>query len=207
MEVVVTDAISTGTSIEAGSLDFHKSEISDKQLVEAVLAGKQEEYRYLVLRYQDQVFAMIMRQVGERDVAEDLAQDTFLRAYRGLKQFRNDAKFSTWLIRIALNVCNSYFSSRRYREKQKTVVMENQLNNTTDTTNSDQGYSAEQIERLRVAVQKLSPTLQSVLVICGLEKKSYEEAARILEIPVGTVRSRLNRARERLQQLYFEVSR
>lgn len=183
-------------------------ETNEQEIIGRVLAGNREEFRHLVTAHQAQVFAMIMRQVGDRTIAEELSQDTFIRAFRSLAQFRAEAKFSTWLIQIALNVSRSYFSSRRYKETVRTdsidLKTETVMNRSNPAESAEQTYSADQVEKLRKTVQSLNPPLRDVLVLCGLEKKSYEEAAKILEIPVGTVRSRLNRARHQLQELYFE---
>ncbi|MCC6931909.1 MAG: sigma-70 family RNA polymerase sigma factor [Deltaproteobacteria bacterium] len=93
---------------------------SDTELIHTVLGGNRDEFRCLVRKYQNQVFAMIRRQVNNNPVAEDLTQETFLRAFKGLKSFDHRASFSTWLIRIALNTTSTYFSSAQYKKQRLT---------------------------------------------------------------------------------------
>ncbi len=182
----------------------------EQEVIRNVLAGAKEEYRHLVAAHQSQIYAMMLKQVGDPTVAEELTQDAFLRAYRSLGKFRFDARFSTWLTRIALNLSHSYFASRRFKEQQKSRSLDmnmydqEKIENPIDSP-EESPFDAEAIQQLRRAIQKLKPKFREVLVLCGLEKKSYQEAAELLGIRVGTVRSRLNRARHQLQQLYFEV--
>lgn len=174
---------------------MNADELDDGQIIEQVLAGDKQAFRFLVLRYQSQVFAMLMRQIAERDLAEELTQETFLRAYRELKSFRGEAKFSSWLIRIALNLSNSYFSSKRFKQRKQTESLEMENDRTTNETPHSRAERHEMLKRFRASLELISPKLREVMVLCGLEDRSYEEAAQILEIPVGTVRSRLNQAR------------
>lgn len=182
----------------------------EQEVIRKVLAGAKEEYRHLVAANQSQIYAMMLKQVGDPTVAEELTQDAFVRAYRHLNKFRFDARFSTWLTRIALNLSHSYFASRRFKEQQRSTSLDmstyerNHQQNSSDSE-QDSPYDPEAIQQLRRAIQQLKPKFREVLVLCGLEKKSYQEAADLLGIRVGTVRSRLSRARHQLQQLYFEV--
>lgn len=168
---------------------------SDGEVVRQVLAGKRELFQVLVTRYKGQVFSMILRQVGDHAVADDLAQETFVKAYLNLKSFRYESKLSTWLVRIALNTTNSYFSSRRFKELQRTKTLD--YTTPAGTTQSPEQLSEKQsaLELFRSAISNLKPKFREVIVLCGLEGKSYEEAALVLGVPIGTVRSRLNTAR------------
>lgn len=164
----------------------------ETELIERIVAGRAEEFSVLVERYQSMVFGMIMRQVGSRDIADELAQETFLRAFQNLDSFRNRSKFSTWLIRIALNQTSSWFASKRFQQARRTVSL--------DLTAHDRPADGEADTRNRealflMALGALAPKFRDVITLCGYEGRSYEEAAMILEIPVGTIRSRLNRAR------------
>ena len=175
-------------------------EEDDHQIVREVVAGNSDRFRLLVLRHQALVFALIMRQVGEKELAEELAQETFLKAYRNLKLFRFEAKFSTWLTRIALNTMNSYFSSRAYKERSRTDSFSQEKHDRPEALGADAKSDMEQFRNL---LGTLSPKLREVLVLCGLEGKSYEEAAHMLSIPIGTVRSRLNKARLVLKDAFL----
>jgi len=169
-----------------------EKESDEVSLVARICAGDRDLFRMIVETHKDAVFSCVMRQVGVYATAEELTQDIFLRAYRGLRSFRGDSALRTWLIRIALNTTNSYFGSKRYRQQIATDVL--------DPLKHDRGIEMEpqdsaQIVLFRKALGSLPPKLRYTLVLCGLEGKKYEEAADILGIPVGTVRSRLNKAR------------
>ncbi len=163
-------------------------------LIEKVLAGRRDEFRRLVLAYQGKVFSMIMRQVANNAIAEELAQESFLRAYRNLHKFRGEAKFSTWLTRIALNTTNNYFASREYRERmQREDFTKAQLK--IAAPEASEKHSAEaRFEKLRQCVCELPQRYREVVVLCSYENRTYQEAADILGIPSGTVASRMNKA-------------
>lgn len=174
-------------------------EDSEKEIVRKILAGGKEEFRHLVLRYQDQVYTLIMRQVKDAECAEELLQDCFVRAFRALASFRFEATLSTWLSGIALNLTNSYLSSKKYKTKRQEESLVS-----TDIPETDQAAESSvkerRIEEVRQAVMELPVKLREAVVLCGFEGKSYEEASRILKIPIGTVRSRLNQARNVLRE-------
>lgn len=184
----------------------HGSAPSERDIIERVLRGSRDEFRHLMRLHQDKVYALILRQVGDPQVAQELAQDTFVKAYQKLSSFRFESEFSTWLIRIALNHSNSYFSSKKFKQGQRTVSLDmERYEQPAIEEENDEQYDKEAVERLRRAIGKLKPNFREVLVLCALEKKSYQEAATVLGIAVGTVRSRLNRARNQLQEVYLEV--
>ena len=176
-------------------------DISDDQIISAVNAGDYEAFSSLVIRYQNMVFALIMRQVADRELAHDLSQEVFVKAYKGLRGFKSQAAFSTWLSRIAINHTHSYFSSKKYKQKTKTSTLNPEIHAQASTT--DEALEKEQqLLKLRTFVAQLSPTYREAIVLCSFEGKSYEQAALILKIPVGTVRSRLNRARALLKEAF-----
>ncbi len=179
--------------------------VIEKRIIRRVLAGDKDEFRLLVLAYQERVFAVIMRAVGRESTAKELTQEAFIKAYLNLDQFRFESSFSTWLIRIALNVANSYFSSRAFKEQTKTSSIEETNYQEIPEPGKTQVYDEEAVARLRYVVGRLRPKLRDVFILCALDERSYEETARILGIPVGTVRSRLNKARLLIRQMYFEA--
>lgn len=177
-------------------------EDQDHDIIRRILQGQRDEFSVLVSRHQDMIFAMIMRQVGEMAAAKDLTQDSFVKAYHNLGRFRFEAKFSTWLTRIALNITNSYFSSRRYRTRKLEQEFKQEVHEMSTENNEDEADKEVLIASLREALGDLKPHFRDVMVLCGVEGRSYDEAAAILEIPVGTVRSRLNKARLLLKQAF-----
>jgi len=169
----------------------------EKELIRRIVAGEKEEFRIVVQEHKELIFSMIMRQVGDPIIAEDLLQETFIKAFGNLKRFRGDSRLETWLVRIALNETNNYFTSPRYRHQQRQVSFDPMAHDhEADSTGLHQEVVHErQLQEFRRALAKLKPKFREVLTICSLEGRSYEEAAQIFSIPVGTVRSRLNTAR------------
>lgn len=178
------------------------AELSDEQIIRVVLAGDKELFRELVARHKNLVFASILRQVGARDVAEDLAQQTFVRAYSGLQRFRFESQFSTWLTRIALNTTASHFASRAFKESKLRTSYDETAHDVSVSEDADtQREERLRLVRFQQALAALPTRLREPLVLCGLQEMSYQEAATVLNIPVGTIRSRLNHARLRMREL------
>jgi len=178
---------------------------TEAELIRRILEGAKDDYRELVLAHQSFVFALIMRQIGNQAIANELTQETFLKAYTNLNRFRFEAQFSTWITRIALNVCNSYFSSKKFKQQKNTISIEDSTFEDSAPAEDAKVFDCETRERLKTSLAALSPKLKDAIVLCGFEERSYAEAASILQIPVGTVRSRLNKARNILRKKVFEV--
>lgn len=168
----------------------------EAEVISRVVSGEKEEFRKLVLRYQEQIYRMMLRQTGDSGVAKDLAQETFLRAFQNLSSFRGEASFSTWITRIAINLANNYFKSRAYRERSRITL------HVAEAPFPSDSEIEERLLKLREFIGDLKPIYRNVVVLCGLERKSYEEASEILSIPIGTVRSRLNTARTMLKERF-----
>ena len=177
----------------------------ERKIIRLVLNGAKEEYRHLVHAYQEQVYLLILRQVGDEPTARDLTQEAFVKAYVHLRTFQFESSFATWLIRIALNGTNSYFSSRGFKERLRSVSMEQLSDATQRALAEPKALDDHSIRQLQKALGALPAKYREVLALCALEQKTYAEAASILEIPVGTVRSRLNKARHLVRKAYFEA--
>ena len=165
-------------------------------LIKQAVQGNSAAFGELVQRYQDRLYNAVVHIVGCRIEAEDVVQDAFVQAFVKLKSFKHDSKFYTWLYRIAFNVS----VSRRRRRRVELSVEYNR--ETTGEEPLDEGSSPseplEQEERrqqLQQAMQMLSEEHRSIIVLRHLEEFSYEDIAESLDIAVGTVRSRLHRAR------------
>ncbi len=173
---------------------------TDEEVIRDTLNGKPDAFGILVRRYQDVTFNMILRQLGDRSTTEELTQETFVKAFQNLKSFRFESKFSSWLIRIALNHTNSFFVSRRYKKMVRTKTLEQENTGVDHGTPERQASNKQQLVLFQKLIADLKPGLREVLVLCGLEGKSYDEVAEILKIPTGTVRSRLNNARNLIKE-------
>lgn len=182
-----------------------EAEAKELVLIRRVQHGEKDEFYHLVDAHQNKVYAMIKRQVGDSDIARELTHETFIRAYMKISQFRFQSNFSTWVIRIGLNLTSSYFSSPRFKQRTRSISFDHNVHGNQAAEQVIDGYDTHALERLQLAIGKLKGKFRDVIVLCALEKRSYEDVAQILQIPVGTVRSRLNTARNQLRKIYFEV--
>ena len=183
----------------------------DLALVQRCQAGQTAAFDELVVRHQQQVFAVAVRMLGDRDEATDVAQDAFIRAYRAISRFRGEAKFSTWLLAIVMNLCRN---RRRWWARRKHVIaasldepveteegaLQHQLADDAPDP-SAQAMSREQGRFIMQALQTLDEEARTVIVLRDIEGLSYEEMAGVLKCQIGTVKSRLSRARFRLRGL------
>lgn len=179
---------------------------TDLQLVERTVAGDQRAYELLVIKYQRRIERLIARMVRDPDMVQDIAQETFLRAYRALHQFRGDAQFYTWLYRIAVNTAKKSLMDMR----RDPVVMESALQisddedetfrarnePSTDETPETVIAAKEIAAAVNAAMEALPEDLRQAVTLREIEGLSYEEIALAMECPIGTVRSRIFRARE-----------
>ena len=174
---------------------------SEKALVRRAAAGDHAAFREIVSSYRNAVFTLVLRQVGSHCVAEELAQEIFVKAYLHMNTFRFESRFSTWLTRIALNHTNSYFASRRYKQSSRTEEFKPEIHAEGGESPEALMERKERMARFRAGLAALSPKLRDALTLCALEGRSYEEAAEVMKVPVGTVRSRLNKARLQLKEI------
>ena len=177
---------------------------SDQLLVQRVQSGDQKAFELLVAKYQRRIFRLISRFVRDTALAEDVAQETFLRAYRAIGQFRGDSQFYTWLYRIAVNTAKKSLSdsardpvireSSTVSEDGETFVSGEQL---TDMETPDAVLASREIARtVNAAMEALPEDLRTAIALREIERMSYEDIAQAMNCPVGTVRSRIFRARE-----------
>jgi RNA polymerase sigma-70 factor (ECF subfamily) len=180
---------------------------TDQMLVERTVAGDQRAFELLVMKYQRRIERLIGRMVRDQDLVEDIAQETFIRAYRALAQFRGDAQFYTWLYRIAVNTAKKALVDLKRDplvsesalksggdDDDETSVMENEL--TTAETPETVLAAKEIAATVNSAMEALPEELRQAVTLREIEGLSYEEIAEVMNCPIGTVRSRIFRARE-----------
>ena len=170
----------------------------DGELVARCRQGDRGAFDALLERHRGWVLNLAYQMLGTADEAQDAAQEVFVRAFTHLKQFRGEAGFGTWLRQIAVNECLNRATRRRERPAALGSL---EGSATPDPAERD---AVTQALAVRAAVQALTPPLRAALVLREMHGASYEDIARILGIPVGTVRSRLAAARERLRRLLSE---
>ena len=185
------------------------SSIEDHDLIAACRAGKTEAFGVLVRRYQDRLYPTVLRLAGCADDASDLLQETFLRAYSKLNRFHGESSFYTWVYRIAVNLALS--GRRRRRPAARLEDFPQGTDTARDPKETDPSLSLERAERdqlIQNALNALAADHRAVVVMKEFDGLRYEEIGAILGVPVGTVRSRLHRARcelrERLRSLVDE---
>ncbi len=179
---------------------------SDVLLVERTLAGDDHAFELLVIKYQRRIQRLIARMVRDVDLVQDIAQETFIRAYRALHQFRGDAQFYTWLYRIAVNTAKKALLDLKHdplvteaalrpaSEDEETFAPENEpiAEETPETVLAAREIAA----AVQAALEGLPEDLRQAVTLREIEGLSYEDIAAVMKCPIGTVRSRIFRARE-----------
>ncbi len=181
---------------------------SDALLVQQVQAGHQKSFDLLVAKYQRRIYRLVLRFVRDPAKAEDVAQETFLRAYRAIGQFRGDSQFYTWLYRIAVNTAKKAVADER---KDPTVSEGDAVDDGEETfrpterlssseTPESMLVSKEIAQTVNQAMDDLPEDLRTAITLREIEGMSYEDIANAMQCPIGTVRSRIFRAREAIAE-------
>jgi len=176
----------------------------DTELIEKINSGRQDLFERLVLRYEQKLFNFGYRMCGDASDSEDLVQETFLRVYRNRKAYQKVAKFSTWIYTIAGNLAKTEL---RKRKRRKFLSISELGFNEKDYDISDEAFNPEKDVDGRMKesiiheqIMELSPKFREVILLRDVQQLSYEEISEIVNIPLGTVKSRVNRGRLKLQE-------
>jgi RNA polymerase sigma-70 factor (ECF subfamily) len=176
----------------------------DNRLIAECLAGDASAFGELVRRHQDRLYNTVYRLVDNHEDAYDVVQDAFLNAYQSLGSFKGDSLFFTWLYRIAVNTAISFKRKRRAMVRIDSTGSDPVIEplDTSDEARPDHALEqAEQEQRVRQALARLSPEHRTVLILKDMEGQKYEDMAEALGVPIGTIRSRLHRARLELREV------
>ncbi len=173
-------------------------------IVRKVLQGNVNAFEKLVTEYEKGVYAIALRMTSNPEDASDMTQEAFIKAYNSLQSFRGDSKFSVWLYRIASNVCLDFLRSRN-RKPTVSLSVEDDEGEETQLDVADESQSPELLlersltrDAVQRGLQALPPDYRQILLLREIQGLSYEEIADVLRIEVGTVKSRIFRARKRL---------
>ena len=176
---------------------------ADWQLVERVQRGDKQAFDLLVAKYQRKLFRLLSRLVRDQSEIEDVAQEAFIKAYRALPNFRGESAFYTWLYRIAINTAKNYMVAQGRRAPTQTEADIEDAENfedgeslRTEDTPDRMLLSKQVAEAVNRAIERLPEELRTAIVLRELEGLSYDEIAASMNCPIGTVRSRIFRARE-----------
>jgi len=178
----------------------------DKELVLRVQQGDKTAFDLLVLKYQHRIIQLVNRYVKDPSEAQDVAQEAFIKAYKALANFRGDSAFYTWLYRIAINTAKNYLVSRSRRRSDYQVEVQDaeQVENAPQLKGMDTPefllMNDEIVSVIELAIEKLPEDMKMAIMLREFEGLSYEEIAQAMECPVGTVRSRIFRAREAIDE-------
>lgn len=179
---------------------------TDQILVERVQAGDKSAFDLLVKRYQHKVIGLIGRYVQDQAEALDVAQETFIKAYRALDSFRGESAFYTWLYRIATNTAKNYLVTRSRRPPGTDIDIDDVLQAESESelreieTPENNLYRDELFSVMASTLEALPEELRVALTLRELEGMSYEEIAEVMDCPIGTVRSRIFRARDAIDK-------
>ena len=175
---------------------------SDKKLVKRVQKGDKGALDLLVLKYQHKIVNLVMRYVRDPELALDITQEAFIKAYRALPRFRGDSAFYTWMYRIAVNTAKNHLAAQRRRPMDVELDLQDpeqyDLHAKLTETDTPEGLTLgnELKEIVERAIAALPEDLRTAIILRELEGMSYEEIAQTMDCPVGTVRSRIFRARD-----------
>ncbi len=182
---------------------LNKKAITDEQLIARFQKGDVQAFEMLVRRYKNQLVNYVYRFVGTRSDAEDIVQETFLRVFKNKHYYKEIAKFSTWVYTIAGNLAKTEL---RRRKRRKIFSVSNFVNENRDYDIPDEDHNPEREvdgtikeDLIQKAIEKLTPKFREVILLRDVQGFAYEEISQILNIPLGTVKSRVNRGRLRLQ--------
>ena len=183
------------------------AELSDEEVMERCAQGSEAAFRSLVSRYRSRIMNLVCRFINDRDRAEEIAQEVFLRVFRNRERYRKSGKFSTWIFTIAVNLTKNEIRSRvRHKGTFSLDALEEETGGQglpfpDSNPLPDEDLNAGEIRtKVAEALRKLPPRYREAVVLRDVEGLSYEEVGQILRIPGGTVRSRINRARMMLKE-------
>lgn len=176
----------------------------DRELIRRVKGGEVDAFNDIIRKYQDKIFNAVLRHVGNYQDACDVTQAVFINAFRSIREFKEDSSLATWLHRIAYNASISFFRERG-RRKALSLVTEGEdgevLNEpAADGDPSGEAAGSEVRDKIQQALRRLDDESRQIVILREFEGYAYEEIAEVLQVPVGTVRSKLHRARLFLQE-------
>lgn len=180
--------------------------MTDRELIKQCKHGDRDAFTEIMRKYQNLVFGMAYNLLSDYQDAEDATQDTFIKAYKSIASFKGDSAFTTWLYVICRNSCNDILRKRQKHSAVSSIDADESDDSPIKEIKSDAPTPEEQVELsetqalVREAINSLKPEYKEVLILSDIQQLSYDEVSAILKIPNGTVKSRLNRARNALRK-------
>tara|TARA_Y100000768_G_scaffold148149_1_gene110537 strand:+ start:962 stop:1537 length:576 start_codon:yes stop_codon:yes gene_type:complete len=182
---------------------------SDEQLIYDFQQGDKVAYEMLYSRYKDRIYNFVYRYVNDVDIAQDIAHDTFLKLYTHKHTYKEIAKFSTWLFTIALNICRTELRKKKRRQTYSTSELSTEDREFAISSDKnviqDKGSDSFEINTIvNLCLMKLSEEFRTMIIFRDIQELSYDVISNIMELPIGTVKSRINRGRQKLNQYLRE---
>ena len=181
----------------------------EKSLINLVKKGDKKAYEVLVLQYQDRLVFSVYKFLKDYELAQDIAQEAFVKAFKNIEKFRGDSSFYTWIYRIAINTAKNFLSSKsRKSEIYDDEIMELKLSESAVTSeNPENILEAEELRSMMMdAIQSLPDDIRTTLSLREFDGLSYEEIAEVQNCPIGTVRSRIHKGREILDKTFSKYN-
>ena len=180
----------------------------DDQIIVKCLSGDTDSYKFLVLKYQARIINTCFKYTKNIRDAEDVAQEVFLKAFQNLSKFKFDSKFYSWIYRIAVNTSLNYINSKEKRNEKETISNESCLKDHNSMEDSPNEYYKfnELVDKIQPLMDKLPDDLKNLIVLYEIKDYTYEQISKELSLPMGTVRSRLHRARNMLISEFKAIS-
>ena len=182
---------------------------SEKSLLNLVKKGDKKAYEVLVLQYQDRLVFSVYKFLKDYELAQDIAQEAFVKAFKNIEKFRGDSSFYTWIYRIAINTAKNFLSTKSRRsEVYDDEIMELKLSESAATSeNPENILEAEELRSIMMdAIQGLPDDIRSTLSLREFDGLSYEQIAEVQNCPIGTVRSRIHKGREILDKTFSKYN-
>ena len=185
------------------------SKKNDEQLIKDFQQGNQVAYEILYNRYKDRIYNFVYRYVNDVDIAQDIAHDTFLKLYTHKHTYKEIAKFSTWLFTIALNICRTELRKKKRRKTYSTSELSTEdrefaISSDQNVIEDKSSDSFEINAVVNSCLMKLSEEFRTMIIFRDIQELSYDVISNIMELPIGTVKSRINRGRIKLNQFLSE---
>lgn len=198
--------LTSSHDLSALAIGLARLSTEEDELIRQALAGQSQAYGLLVERYQDRLYSAMLHVVGSHDEAEDVVQDSFVQAYVKLNTFQGNSRFFTWLYRIAFN---NALTRRRRRRADMSIEQSREVSGGEPVDRHELPDEPllrnERISMVKAAMQRLTDEHRNILILREMQDMAYEDIAEILEINIGTVRSRLSRARNQLHDYLKEM--
>ena len=192
--------------------DLAQNEWDEQKLIERLAQHDERAFNVLVRTYEHRVFGLVFRMIGNRAEAEELAQEVFYQVFKAIGSFRGESKLSTWIYRIAVNLCKNRAKYLKVRKTDAQVDIDDHADhaplaeargsNVAQIERPDEAMEGRQLEKIvRDSILEIDPTFRECLVLRDVEELSYEEIGEITGLPAGTVKSRIFRARAQLKEM------